>query len=148
MKAGIKTLVDTHMLVANFEIPHAASPLEVVADIKQRSIYVGMNINAPQDRKSSTARLNWLLRQLKNCDLDLFPFADDGFVSPEVDIRRCDVAQTFMVMLVIIILHECPDLIPDELFAEFGERPHILRFVVALLRSASSAYRSLPPKRD
>ena len=29
--------------------------------------------------------------------LDLFPFSDDGFVSPEVDIRRCDVAQTFMV---------------------------------------------------
>ena len=42
--------------------------------------------------------------------LDLFPFADDGFVSPEVDICRCDVAQTFMVTLVIIILHECPDL--------------------------------------
>ena len=41
----------------------------MVADINQRSIYVGMNINAPQDRKSSTARLNWLLRQLKNCDL-------------------------------------------------------------------------------
>jgi len=70
MKAGIKTLVDNQKLVANFEIPYAASPLEVVADIKQRSIYVGMNINAPQDRKSSTARLNWLLRQLKNCDLD------------------------------------------------------------------------------
>ena len=42
--------------------------------------------------------------------LDLFPFSDDGFVSPEVDIRRCDVAQTFVVTLVIIILHECPDL--------------------------------------
>ena len=42
--------------------------------------------------------------------LDLFPFSDDGFVSPEVDIRRCDVAQTFMVTLVIIILQECPDL--------------------------------------
>ena len=70
MKAGIKTLVDTQMLVASFEIPYAAAPLEVVADINQRSIYVGMNINAPQDRKSSTARLNWLLRQLKTCDLD------------------------------------------------------------------------------
>ena len=26
--------------------------------------------------------------------LDLFPFSDDDFVSPEVDIRWCDVAQT------------------------------------------------------
>ena len=42
--------------------------------------------------------------------LDLFPFSDDGFVSPEVDIRRCDVAQTFMVTLVVVILDECPDL--------------------------------------
>ena len=41
---------------------------------------------------------------------DPLPFSDDGFVSPEVDIRWCDVAQTFMVTLVIIILHECPDL--------------------------------------
>ena len=42
--------------------------------------------------------------------LDPLPFSDDGFFSPEVDIRWCDVAQTFVVMLVIIILHECPDL--------------------------------------
>ena len=69
-KAGIKTLIDNQKLVANFEIPDAASPLEVVADINHRSIYVGMGINVPQDRKSSTARLNWLLRQLKNCELE------------------------------------------------------------------------------
>ena len=68
-KAGIKTLVEHQMLVANFEIIGAAAPLEVVADIKQRSIYVGMTINAPQDKKSSTARLNWLTRQIKKCDL-------------------------------------------------------------------------------
>lgn len=68
-KAGIKTLIEKQSLIASFEIPDAPSPLEVVADISQRSIYVGMNINAPQDRKSSTARLNWLLRQVKGCDL-------------------------------------------------------------------------------
>ena len=44
--------------------------------------------------------------------------------------------------------HGSSGLIPYELFAEFGDRPHILRFVVALLRSASSAYRSLPSERD
>ena len=42
--------------------------------------------------------------------LDLFPFSDDGFVSPKVDIRWCDVAQNFMVTLVVVILDECPDL--------------------------------------
>ena len=42
--------------------------------------------------------------------LDIFPFTDDGFVSPEVDIRWCDVAQTYVVTLVVVILDECPDL--------------------------------------
>ena len=42
---------------------------------------------------------------------DLFPFSDDVFVSSEVDIRWCDVAQTFMVTMVIVILGECLDLL-------------------------------------
>ena len=42
--------------------------------------------------------------------------------------------------------HGSSDLLAYGLFAEFGNRPHTLRFVVALLRSASSAYRSLPKK--
>jgi hypothetical protein len=69
-KAEIRTLVDQHCLLANFEIPNAASPIELVADIGQRSIYVGMTINAPLDKKSSKARVNWLLRQLKGLNLD------------------------------------------------------------------------------
>ena len=42
---------------------------------------------------------------------DLFPFSDDVFVSSEVDIRWCDVAQTFLVTMVIVILDECLDLL-------------------------------------
>jgi len=42
---------------------------------------------------------------------DLFPFSDDVFISPEVDIRWCDVAQTFVVTMVIVILDECLDLL-------------------------------------
>jgi len=42
---------------------------------------------------------------------DLFPFSDNVFVSSEVDIRWCDVAQTFVVTMVIVILDECLDLL-------------------------------------
>lgn len=42
--------------------------------------------------------------------LDLFPFSDDGFVSPEVNIRWRDVAQTLVVALVVVIIDEVPDL--------------------------------------
>jgi hypothetical protein len=40
----------------------------------------------------------------------LFPFSDDGFVAPEVDVGRCDVVQALVVALVVIILHEGRDL--------------------------------------
>ena len=69
IRSGIKTLVDKNCLVSNFDIPDTAAPLEVVADISQRSLYVGMTISAPQDKKTSRARLNWLLRQLKKKDV-------------------------------------------------------------------------------
>ena len=69
-KASIKELVGKQILSAKFEIPGAASTVDVVADINKRSVYVGMDMNAPQDKKSSIARLNWLLRQLKKCEFD------------------------------------------------------------------------------
>ena len=42
---------------------------------------------------------------------DLFPFSDDGFVSPEVDIRRCDVSQALVVTLGVVIVDEDTDLL-------------------------------------
>ena len=42
--------------------------------------------------------------------LDLFPFSDDGFVSPKVDIGGCNVAQALVVSLGVVILNEGPDL--------------------------------------
>lgn len=70
IKSEVKKLIDEHLLVSSFEIPDAAAPIEVVADLDQRSIYVKMAIGAPLDRKSSKARLTWLLRQLKGKQVD------------------------------------------------------------------------------
>ncbi len=42
--------------------------------------------------------------------LDLFPFSDDGFVAPEVDVGGCDVVQTLMVSIVVVVIDEGPDL--------------------------------------
>jgi len=47
-----------------FEIPNAAAPLVVTADIARRSIICSMTLAAPTDRKAPSARVNWLLRQL------------------------------------------------------------------------------------
>ncbi|TYC80037.1 hypothetical protein FMN63_01995 [Stappia sp. BW2] len=47
------------------DIPNAAAPLEIVADITRRTVEVSMSISAPKDKQSSKARLNWLLRQFR-----------------------------------------------------------------------------------
>ena len=51
-------------LRARYEVPDAASPITVVANLRGRTIEVSMQVPAPADRKSTSARVNWLLRQL------------------------------------------------------------------------------------
>ncbi len=64
-KAAISQLCSENTLNATFDIPDAAAPLDVTANLSTRSVSVSMTVRAPEDRKSSKARLNWLLRQLK-----------------------------------------------------------------------------------
>lgn len=47
-----------------FSIPNTAAAIEVIADFNRRSVYASMRVAAPGDRKSTKARLTWLLRQL------------------------------------------------------------------------------------
>lgn len=57
-------------LTCELDIPNAVSPLKVTADLKRRAVDCSMTLNAPKDKKRPSARLNWLLRQLKNTDCD------------------------------------------------------------------------------
>ncbi len=65
-KDEMKLLCGSNQLAACLQIPNAASPLEIVADIARRTIDVGMTLRAPEDKKSSKARVNWLLRQVRS----------------------------------------------------------------------------------
>lgn len=69
-KDELQTLRDAQQLCAAFDIPGAAATLDLVADLNRRTIEVGMTLRAPEDKKSSKARLNWLLRQIKSESLD------------------------------------------------------------------------------
>ena len=62
------TFCNTATLAVEFNVPAAASPIKVQADLRTRSIQVSMNLRAPGDRKSLRARTNWLLRQLVGSD--------------------------------------------------------------------------------
>lgn len=65
MKADCAELAEQNRLMVDYAIPNAASVLSVVVDLKAQTIHAGMEVEAPQDRQTSMARVNWLLRQLK-----------------------------------------------------------------------------------
>ena len=49
-------------------MPDTAGPLEITADLKSRSVEYKIRLMAPRNRRSTTARVNWLLRQIKSTD--------------------------------------------------------------------------------
>jgi hypothetical protein len=65
LRDGCRVLADEHKLVGTFVVPAAASEIGVCADLTRRSIVFSMRLKAPQDRKSTKARVNWLLKMLK-----------------------------------------------------------------------------------
>lgn len=69
-KDEMAQLRETCCLFAAFDVPDAAAPIEVLADLQRRAVDVGMSLKAPDDRVSSRARVNWLLRQIKADDTE------------------------------------------------------------------------------
>jgi hypothetical protein len=49
-------------------VPDAAAPIEMLADLKKRSVTLQMGLKAPADRKSTKAKVAWLLRQLSQVE--------------------------------------------------------------------------------
>jgi hypothetical protein len=64
MRDDCEHLVKNHKLYARLDIPDAAAPLEVVADLVRRSVCIYMSVAAPKDKKKTSARVGWLIKQL------------------------------------------------------------------------------------
>ena len=64
LKEDAELLARECCLRSTFSIPNTAAAIEVAADLKRRGIHASMRVAAPGDRKSTKARLTWLLRQL------------------------------------------------------------------------------------
>jgi hypothetical protein len=69
-KDELQHLREVGQLRSVLDVPDAAAPVEVVADIARRTIDIGMSLRAPEDKVSSKARVNWLLRQVKTEKID------------------------------------------------------------------------------
>lgn len=66
-------LVAKNELRCVLDVPDAAAPMEVLADLKRRSICVSMTLTAPKDKQRTSSRVNWLIRQLsKTMPEDIF----------------------------------------------------------------------------
>ncbi len=68
LNEGIKQLIEDKALSAKFRIPNCAADLEVCAHLMSRTLSYSMKLKAPIDRKSTKARVNWLLRMLRSDD--------------------------------------------------------------------------------
>ena len=58
-------LCTEQLLHIEYLIPDSVSPLKVIADLRGKTFSIGMTTNVAEDRKTTKARVNWLLRQLK-----------------------------------------------------------------------------------
>ena len=70
IKDEVNVLRERHVMVSELDVPDAVAPLEVLVDMKRRSVDVGMTLRAPEDKVSIKARVNWILRQVKVGNLD------------------------------------------------------------------------------
>lgn len=68
IKDALVDLAAQSCLWSEILIPDAAAPVLLCADIRKRTITFQMRLKAPGDRKSTKARLAWLLRQLAVTD--------------------------------------------------------------------------------
>src|SRR5690625_1228122 len=107
LRAQIDALVDTNVLDSTFRVPDCASDITLCADLARRTIAISMVVRAPADRKSTRARLNWLLRMLPVDDPRILIRAHwPGRSAPtvkELSVLRTDPDQ---------IQTENPDLVP------------------------------------
>lgn len=68
LKDDCEYLAKDKKLVVSFNIPDAAAPLDVTVDITRRTITSSMSLDAPKDRKTTKARVNWIVKQLAKAD--------------------------------------------------------------------------------
>ena len=57
-------LCEEKVLACTIEIPDAASDISISADLQRRTISCTADLRAPEDKTRTSARVNWLVRQL------------------------------------------------------------------------------------
>jgi hypothetical protein len=61
----VNQLVNDQTLMAEFDIPDAASRIKLVADVETRAVTASMRLKAPEERATTKGRIKWFIGQLK-----------------------------------------------------------------------------------
>ena len=83
-KSIMRSMIDGKPIACHYNIPDAANSLAIEIDITKSTISVGMEIDAPKDKKTISGKVNWLMRQLKNQDIP------DSYVKVRWNSRAAD----------------------------------------------------------
>jgi hypothetical protein len=68
LKDDCEQLVSAHRLLCIMDVPDAAAPINICADLSRRTISATMRLAAAKDRKTAQSRINWIVRQLAKTD--------------------------------------------------------------------------------
>ncbi|MBC9033010.1 hypothetical protein IAG41_11445 [Sphingomonas sp. JC676] len=68
IKKALSGLASDAYLQSDILIPNAAAPAQICIDFRKRVVTLSMRLKAPADRKSTKARLSWLMRQLADAE--------------------------------------------------------------------------------
>ena len=71
VKECARQLADEGTLTASFRVPDAVGPIDICANLKTRRVTTSVELPAPKDVKRPLAKINWLLRQVKEAPEDL-----------------------------------------------------------------------------
>ena len=69
LEAEKKSIMEKGILDSQFRIKGAVSTLNILADLGTRRVICYVDVKVPQDKKSASARLNWLKRQIDACKI-------------------------------------------------------------------------------
>lgn len=67
-----KALSEDKTLACKLRIPDAASDIDIKANLATKKISCSMSLDAPQDRQGEKAKVNWLVRQVKDAEPEGF----------------------------------------------------------------------------
>ncbi len=88
VQEAIRRLADDGVLERSVRVPDAVAPIRIEANLRTKRVTTSVEIDAPKDLKRPQAKINWIIRQLREAPGDL-----------RIDVRFASSRQTSSALL-------------------------------------------------